>query len=388
MKLFVLLSRIPYPLEKGDKLRAWHQLKKLNEKHEVFLCCLHLGKIDPEAEQKLKEISSHYAIVRLEHILIPFYLFFSLFTGKPFQVAYFFQWGAFFKVRRHIESFAPDHIYCQLLRTAEYAKDLKTSKKTLDYQDCFSAGMSRREKRSNWPMNWLWASEKRRLARYEFQAFEMFDHKTIISVQDRNGIPHSKNQEITIVPNGVDLKNFTPLHSPKTTDLLFTGNMSYPPNVETAIYLVEKILPQIRREIPNVTLTICGAEPVKVIRDMASAHVKVTGWVKDIAAIYHSTRIFIAPMQMGAGLQNKLLEAMACGIPCITSQLAGNALMDSPEQAFIIGTSPEDYASKVIKLLKNADERERMAQLGRSFVMENYTWEQAVKPLELLIETV
>ncbi len=150
--------------------------------------------------------------------------------------------------------------------------------------------------------------------------------------------------------------------------------MSYPPNVESVLYLVEKILPEIRKTLP-----------VKAVRDLESKNIIVTGWVKDIAEIYHSTRVFIAPMQMGAGLQNKLLEAMACGIPCITSQLAGNALMESPDQAFLIGQNPPDYADKVIRLLSNDSEREKLAQQGREFVVNNYTWEQAVKPLEGLL---
>ncbi len=148
MKLFVLLSRVPYPLEKGDKLRAYHQLRLLHEKHEIFLCCRHFGKVHPEAEQKLQEISTHHIIIKLEYLFLPFYLFFTLFTRKPLQVGYFFQYGPFLKVRKLIADFKPDHIYAQLLRTAEYVKDLHGIKKTLDYQDCFSAGVARREKRS------------------------------------------------------------------------------------------------------------------------------------------------------------------------------------------------------------------------------------------------
>ncbi|MES2628712.1 MAG: glycosyltransferase [Bacteroidota bacterium] len=386
MKLFVLLSRVPYPLEKGDKLRAYHQLKLLHEKHEIFLCCLNFGRTEPDAEEKLKEISTHQAIINLDFLLLPFFMLLALFSRKPLQVGYFFQWSAMIRIRKLIAAWQPDHIYAQLLRTAEYVKDLHHIPKTIDYQDCFSAGTARREKRSSWLTRPIWASEKRRLKYYEYICFEYFENKTIISRQDRDAIPHHLNKDIVIVSNGVDLKGFTPLHIPRTTDLLFTGNMSYPPNVASVLYLVEKILPEIRKSIPAVTLTICGAEPAKAVRDLASDRVIVTGWVKDISAVYHTTRLFIAPMQMGAGLQNKLLEAMACGVPCITSALAANALLESPDEVLLIGHSPEDYAQKVVNLLSNADEMEALAQKGRKFVMENYTWEQAVKPLEELFE--
>lgn len=385
MKIFVILSRVPYPLEKGDKLRAYNQLKQLSAKHAIFLCCLNFGKLHPEAKEKLAEISHRFTIIQLDYLLLPFYLLFSFFSRKPFQVGYFYQVAAHRMIRRLISDWKPDHIYCQLLRTADYAMD-QDIPKTIDYQDCFSAGTARRAKRSSFLTSWFWKSENKRLAYYEFKVFNAFNNKTIISVQDQKAIPHKNNKEIVVVPNGVDLKSFIPLHCPRTTDLLFTGNMSYPPNVESVHYLVNEILPHIRKEFPKVRLTICGADPVKSVRDLESETIHVTGWVKNIVPVYHSTRIFIAPMQMGAGLQNKLLEAMACGIPCITSELAANALLSSTQGAFLIGKHPLDYAEKVIELLKSEERRQELAQKGRAFVMENYSWDQAMKPLEELLQ--
>ncbi len=381
MKLFVLLSRVPYPLEKGDKLRAFHQIKALNQHHTVFLCCLNFGKLDPDAKNKLAEISSGYAIIQLSYFLLPFYLLFTLFGKKPLQVGYFFQWHAYAKVNRLIKTFQPDHIYCQLVRTAEYVKHLHHIPKTIDYQDAFSAGVARRESKSGLLTRPIWKMEKNRLRYYENIIFDYFDHRTIISSQDRDVIHHPKNKDIVIVPNGVDFDRFFPATGDKKTDLLFTGNMSYPPNVESVIYLVEKILPLVRQQYPEISLTICGANPTAKVMALSGNGVTVTGWVNDLVSVYQSSKIFIAPMQLGAGLQNKLLEAMACGIPCITSSLAANALHQLPEKPYLVGNSPAEYAKHIVNLLANSSAMEILGGAGRNYVKENYSWHNATQPL-------
>ena len=386
MRLFVLLSRIPYPLEKGDKLRAFHQLKALHEKHQVFLCCLNYGKVNPTAEEKLREISTEHRIIQLSYLLLPFYLLFTWLGNKPIQVGFFFQLGAYRNVRAAIHSFKPDHIYVQLLRTAEYVKNLHQIPKTIDYQDAFSANSARREKQAGFLMRRIWKMEKERLRNYENLIFEYFENKTIISIQDQQAIHHPLNKNIVVVPNGVDFSDFYPEDSKKDIDILFTGNMAYPPNVETAVFLVNQVLPEIRKQIPSVNLTVCGANPSGKVLQLAGEGVTVTGWVDDIAAIYRRSRLFAAPMQMGAGLQNKLLEAMACGIPCITSELAANALHQVNHPPFLVGVSIPDYVEKIVRLLTDKDLSGEMSVSGRKYVLENYSWQQAVTPLLEILE--
>ena len=124
----------------------------------------------------------------------------------------------------------------------------------------------------------------------------------------------------------MDTEFYKPVKRKKEYDLVFTGNMGYPPNVNSVIFLTEKILPVVRKKMPDIKIMFAGASPDPKVKAVNSENIKVTGWVDDIRNYYAKAKIFIAPMQIGTGLQNKLLEAMAMKIPCISSPLANNAL--------------------------------------------------------------
>lgn len=386
MKLLVILSRIPYPLEKGDKLRAYYQVKELNKRHEICLCCLSDEKPHPKAAEALSEIADEVHFLQLNRPLIYLQLFWAIFGNKPFQVAYFYQRKAHRKIKSIIRQFQPEHIFCQLVRTAEYAKNEHNYPKTLDYQDAFSKGMTRRaEKEMNLLKRAVFKTEARRLLHYEHLVFEFFENKSIISEQDRSNIYHPRQKEIVVVRNGVDTEFFHPQQVPKKYDLCFIGNMGYPPNVDSSLYLVNKVMPILLQSRPDLRLLICGATPAESILKLQSENVRVVGWVDDIRSSYAQSRIFIAPMQIGTGLQNKLLEAMSMKIPCITSPLANNALGAVHMEHLIVAKRPEEYAEAVLYLLENPEQAQQMADRAHSFVTSNFTWESSTRKLELLM---
>ncbi len=143
MRLFFLLPRVPYPTEKGDKLRAFHQIKQLSKKHEIILCALNDGVLHEDAIPILSKYVKSIHIIPISKITIFFNLLSTLFSTKPLQVGYFYQKSAVAKVRKLISDTKPDHIFCQLVRVAEYVKGIDIPK-TLDYQDVFSKGIDRR----------------------------------------------------------------------------------------------------------------------------------------------------------------------------------------------------------------------------------------------------
>ena len=183
----------------------------------------------------------------------------------PFQLVWFTERAALREVRDLVDKTQPDVLYCQLIRCAEYVKDLHHVPKVLDYMDALSAGMHRRahsETRLGLrALRWLFRSEGTRLARYESRIFDYFDATTIISRNDRLLIPHRDRDRIELVPNGVDLAAFSPPQERPTHDpvVLFTGNMSYAPNVDAAHHLVDDILPLIQH--PTVRIVLAGAQP-------------------------------------------------------------------------------------------------------------------------------
>ena len=387
MKLLVLLSRVPYPLEKGDKLRAYHLVSRLAERHEVYLFCLSDARVKEEHIEHLRRFCKHIEVVHIPRWRIVLKLLKAVFTRLPFQVAYFHHGHAQDRIDKVLAEFDPDHVICQLVRTTEYVRDRYGLAKTLDYMDTLSKGMERRTETAPVHLRPVLRAETRRLIRYENLMFDQFDHAVIISAQDRDYIYHPLRDQMAVVPNGVDTAHFVPQDVEPTYDLLFTGNMNYPPNIDSVLYLVQKVLPIVRAARPGTSLLISGVDPSPSVRDLSRIDplITVTGWVKDIRSSYAASRIFVAPMQIGTGLQNKLLEAMAMRIPCITSALANNAVGAPPEEAILIGNTPEEYAELILRLLADREERDRVAENGFQFVRANFDWDRSAELLERLI---
>lgn len=384
MKLFVLLSRVPYPLEKGDKLRAFHHLRCLSKYYDIHLFCLNDAKLHPLAVEKLSEFCQSVTIARLSRTNIYAGLFSAIFSRLPFQTGYFFSKKIKKQILAKIEEVKPDHIFCQLIRVTEYVKDLNIPK-TLDYQDVFSTGYQRLSTKSSLFIKPLLRIEAQRVDKYEKYIFDKFDNKFIISVPDRDAINHPEKDKILVIPNGVDTEYFKPLDLKKEFDILFTGNMNYKPNVDSVEYLVNNVLPVLKRKVPVVKVLIAGADPHKRVLKLASDDVCVSGWVEDMRECYGKSKIFVAPMQIGTGLQNKLLEAMAMKLPCITSGLANNALQAAEDNEILVGYSPEDYAEKIELLLKNPETCQNIALGGYNFVLKNYNWEAQAERIHGLI---
>ena len=383
----MLLSRVPYPLEKGDKLRAYHHLKALNKEHKVILVCVNDDKLHPEALKVLGEYCHQIHIIQLSKIKILFNLFKSIFNTTPFQVSYFYQKKAQQKINSIIETELPKHIYFQLIRTAEYVKPYKLIDSTLDYMDAFSMGMQRRALDSKGIKRLIFSKEAERLKRYERDIFRFFKNKTIISTQDRDCIDHPDNHTISIIRNGVDLEYFHPNENHrKNYDLVFTGNMNYPPNIQSAEYLAREIMPLLWKKKPDATLLISGATPAPSVKKLANSKITITGWVDDIRTSYWQSSIFIAPMQLGTGLQNKLLEAMAMKIPCITSKLANNALKAINGKEVIIGSTPDEYVKEILSLLEDKNKYSLIKENAFSFVNQNFSWKNNTENLINLIQ--
>lgn len=387
MRLMVILSRVPYPLEKGDKLRAYHLVKRLARKHEIYLFCLSDGPTAQEHLDHLHQFCAHIEVVRIERWRIVLKLFSAIFSRLPFQVAYFHHRKAQRRINAALEQFRPEHILCQLVRTTEYVREVHDVPKTLDYMDTLSKGLERRSEMAPTLLAPLFRAETRRLIRYENLMLDLFDHSVIISAQDREYIYHPWRDRIAVIPNGVDSEHFTPRHGRQDHDIVFTGNMNYPPNIDSALYLAQQILPLVRRTRPNTTLLISGVAPSQSVRDLGRTDplIHVSGWVKDIRDSYASARLFVAPMQIGTGLQNKLLEAMAMRIPCITSTLANNAVGARSGDAILVGNSPEEYAAHILHLLDDPAERARIAENGYQFIRSQFDWDKAAEKLDRMI---
>ena len=383
MKIFVLLPRIPFPLEKGDKLRAFNQIKQLAKHNEIVLCALNdNAKVsEQDAFRALQPYCQSINFIRFNKLQILLGLVRAFFKGLPMQCGYFYNRKAAKKVNALIAKHKPDMLYGQLLRVAEYIRH-KEIPKAIDYQDIFSYGMKRRADIASFITRPIYNMEYRRLKHYEASIFDDFDVRTIISEPDRKLFPHDKRDEILIIPNGVDHDFFKPMEREKKYNLVFTGNMSYPPNVNAVEYLANEILPIVWKSRPETTLYIAGATPDPKVKKAASERIIVSGWLDDIRDAYAQSRVFIAPMRIGTGLQNKLLEAMSMRLPAITSPLANASLGAKPNEEILIGSNAQEMAQHIITLLTDTQKAEQIAQAGFDFTNRVYDWGRATERLE------
>jgi sugar transferase (PEP-CTERM/EpsH1 system associated) len=385
MKLFVLLSRFPYPLEKGDKLRAFHQIRELAVLHEIHLVCLTDQPILEEWKTELKKHCASLHVFNLNKALIYLNTAKQFFTEKPYQVGYFYQGSIQRKINQLIAQIQPDHIYCQLIRTAEYVKHIQHIPKTIDYMDALAKGMLRRAEISTGIRRRLFNAEAKRLGAYENRIFDYFNHHTIISEQDRKLIQHPSADKIQVIENGIgtDFLEYTCLPE-KKYDLIFVGNLNYPPNVECAEFLVKEIVPALSKLKIYPTILISGANPHNRVLSLASEKIEIRGWVKDIRESYCSGKIFVAPLFIGTGLQNKLLEAMALGLPCITSSLVNNALGAKAGTDLLVAENAPGFAEQISVLLASNADSERISDSGKQFVAAAFSWKKSVEKLNVL----
>lgn len=387
MKILVVLSRIPYPLDKGDKLRAFYQIKELAKNNDVYLFCLNNSTINPKAETILLSFVKKICIGQFNKFDSILGMTKSLFDGTPFQTGYFSHKKNIKMLNSFCEKVNPDVVYYQFVRTAKYSNI--NYPKVLDFQDALSTNMKRRASKSSFLLKCLFNIEAKRLQKYEAKMFNIFNKLTIIVQTDKKEIKHPSQDEITVISNGVDDSYFNyKSNKNKEFDIIFSGGMSYAPNSVAAIFLATEIMPLVWEKLPNTKLVIAGANPTSSVQSLNSENIKVTGWVEDMKEYYAKSKIFVAPMQIGTGLQNKLLEAMAMNLPCISSPLANEALGATHNENILISSSPKEYADSIINLLQNPSLADQIAQKGNNFVRENYRWETYGSQLESILKQV
>lgn len=382
-KLAIILSRFPYPLEKGDKLRAYQQIKYLSESFEIHLFCLETEPTSEESKKQLSPYCTGMHTYRLHRWHIAYEAFRSFFRSEPVQVGYFFSKEIYASMTKDIEHLVPDIVYAQLSRTAHYAAYLPYPK-VFDFQDAFSMNYARVAKEWFGVRRWFYAREGRCMRFFEQWVLKKFNATTIISETDKEAI----DEHIHVIPNGVDTHQFKPQQKTKDVDILFLGNLSYLPNQKAVDYLVRKILPILMKRKPDIRIQIVGAGLKNNIRKMDSSHVQIEGWVEDAASAYNGSRLFVAPLFSGAGMQNKVLEAMSCGLPVITTSIVNASLNANESQELLIANQPDEFVEHIVSLLDDSDQRDRIGNQARQFVEKNFQWSTANEKLRKLLEEV
>lgn len=393
MKILVALPRFPYPLEKGDKLRAYNQIKELSKNNEIYLFCVSHTKVLPEHVEQLRPYCQDICCVNSPKLANYKNIVRNYLHTKSLQIGYWDSRKARKAVKEFVRKVRPDVIYSQMVRTMPWISRLPYPK-VMDYQDALSMNTERRMDQTRGLWHYILHFEFKMLRSTEYNAFKIFDALTIISEPDSDAIPRPKNGEIHIIPNGVDFDFFdrTKLPSPAGAapkwDIVFCGNMGYEPNVHAAQYLVKEVMPLVWKEVPGTTVLLAGANPKHGVSNLASDKVSVSGYVADIRECYAASSIFVAPMLTGSGLQNKLLEAMAMQLPCVTTSIANDSLGARDGSEVLIGDNAEAFAAHIVSLLRDADKRASLAQSGRQYALDHFSWETSCQQLEAVLKSV
>jgi polysaccharide biosynthesis protein PslH len=394
MRILVALSRFPYPTYKGDRLRAFYQIKELSAAHEVHVVCV--AESEPSAADyaAVSAYCKSLTVVRLTPFQKYLNLFRALWDKKPFQVHYF-RVPALPAIIELLV--AKHHIEVSLVQLIRMAVNMPKNAKpaqVLDYMDAFSVNMSRRAALSPFYFKPIVALEARRLRNYETKVATDYQGLCIISTDDQAQFEKSLQERIVVISNGVDESFFSyddkaiTLSSaghlpaiPQAIDLIFTGNMQYFPNVQAARYIIEQLMPVLLTEFPQLQLYIVGIDPDPVLLRLGNDHIHLTGYVPDVRPYLHRAKVFVAPLFSGSGLQNKLLEAMAMGVPVVTTWQANRALGAAACDAILLAESAEQFIAHIRNLLTDAAMANSIGQAGRTHVQAHFSWKNASQQL-------
>jgi sugar transferase (PEP-CTERM/EpsH1 system associated) len=382
MKILYLASRYPYPLEKGDKLRAYHHLRELAALgHEICLCALTAEDVTEAAREALRPFCAKIEIICLSNWNICWQLPAWFFAGRPLQVGFFYSPKVLKQIKALAEDWQPDLVWTQLLRMAEYGRALGTWR-ALDLMDALSANTARWAATAAWYLRPILRREARLLAAYEEAIRRDFQANFIISLQDANLLAASAAAPLHILPNGVDtafFDNSLGFASAQKYTVVFVGNMGYAPNVQAALYLAQQVMPLVWQSLPTATLLIAGARPHKDVLALGKdTRISISGWLDDIRAAYLSGEVLAAPLFIGSGQQNKILEAMSLGLPCVSTPLVNNAIHAEADKEILIATDAASFAGQILGLLANPRAAKKIGLAARAFVCRQYSWPASV----------
>lgn len=382
MKILVIASRFPWPLEKGDKLRLYQQIKYLSVDHEVHLFALTHQFVSEKDQDEIKKLGIGITLFRISFLHLVWNLIKGFLQGLPPSVAYFTDHRAKQLVATLAHELKPTLVFAQLVRTGEYLKMLPFPK-VLDYMDAFSYISKQQARKSSFLLRPFYALEATRIAIYEQKLAHHTHLQVFISERDRLHLDPEKKWPALVVQNGIDLTYFHPEQSVEPNfDLGFVGNLGYFPNVEAAHYLVEKIMPLLWRYNPDLRLLLAGARPDRRLKQLASDRITVWEWLPDIRVAYRACKLFAAPLFDGAGQQNKILEAMAMGIPVITTDHVNGGLGATPSKELLIANDPDEFAGAIQNLIQNNPTRKLLIDEGLKFVTHNFDWSVNTSRLE------
>ena len=388
--LLLLVQRIPYPPNKGDKIASWNLLKYLSERYRV-----HLGAFvdDPHDWQYADTLRERCASVHLEGIdpaRRKLWSLHGLATGEPLSVAFYRHRAMQAWVDARLAE-GVDRIVAFSSAMARYVTGATRAHRVMDFVDIDSDKWRQYAAQQPWPMSWLYRREARLLLAWERRIAREFDWSAFVSDAEaadfRRMAPESAARTVTL-SNGVDAEFFTPEadhpnpYPAGKRVVVFTGAMDYYPNVDAVEWFARQVLPAARVRWPDLAFYIVGGKPTPAVRALEGEGVVVTGRVADVRPYLAHAAAVTAPLRIARGIQNKVLEGMAMARTVITSPQGLEGIAARPGAELLVADTPEQHLEALGRVLAGLD----LGAAARARVLAEYAWPARLAKPDVLLE--
>ena len=387
MKVLYLSARFPWPPHRGDRLTGYNLIRALSQRHQVVLTSFVDGSESREGISEIAKLCPRILPVHLPRYRSWAQAWMGILHNDPSQVSYYRSTAMRQRVRSVLAQEKPDVVFVQLFRMAEYVRGLDHPCKVLFLADSLALSLGRSLPFQPWYSRQAVEWERRRVAAYEPSVTRDFRESWVLSDVDRADLESRGCTNVQVVPHGVDETLFAlPLHARTKPCVTFLGNLSVPHNVDAAIYLVREVWPLIRRARPDATLALVGADPLPSVHALGDAPgVTVTGPVPSLVPVWERSGLLLAPLRFSTGIQNKVLEAMAAGVPVVTTPQAAEAIHALDGVHLRVGDSTEALAKAALATLAEGEGSMQRVAAARELVRAHFSWQTLIDRLELLV---
>jgi len=393
--LLYLVHRLPYPPNKGDKVRSYHLLKHLARQHRVYLGTFVDDPADEAYIDTVRQICQDTHVARLTPRTAKLRSLSGLLTHQALGLGYYRNTGLQSWVNQTLADQKIDSIVVFSSVMAQYVDDMSDGNcppMLIDFVDVDSAKWTQYAANHKWPMSWLYGRESERLLAYEREVAARAQHSFFVTENEtalfKKMAPESANK-VTPLSNGVDADYFSPDPArvspfvpagagdqlqPAEIPLVFTGAMDYWPNIDAVTWFVSEVFPALRLTWPQTRFYIVGRSPPPSVMALASDSVVVTGTVPDVRPYLQHAEVVVAPLRVARGIQNKILEAMSMARPVVATQSCVESIDAHIGSELFSAGDANDFVAKIDALLKAPTLAASVGQSGRQRVVTSYSW--------------
>lgn len=391
-RLLVVSHRVPYPPDKGDRIRTYHLLRQLNEIGDVFLATLADEPVTESTKHELNRICKRISIQPLGGLTRKIAMLGSAVRGRSLSEGAFANSSLRSTIAQwHCEQ-PFDVAICSASSVAPYLRrdGLERIPGFVDLMDCDSRKWLDFSESEAGPKRWLYRFEARRVQKLERDIARWAAAMAVVSEAEARILDEATGQHgtATAVPNGVDLDYFAPRDVDEDLACVFVGAMDYLPNVDAVTWFADAVWPRVRERHPTAEFRIVGRKPSESVQALSGrAGIVVTGTVPDVRAHLATAAVSVVPMRLSRGLQNKVLESLAMTKATIVAPLALAALSAVPGRDLLRAESADEWVTGICQLFNHISRRRELGMNGRRFVEANHDWALCLRPLTELILT-